>query len=168
MSGVHSARGRGGSWVHPSPARTVTCGGSPPVTTPAGGTAKSDSIPFAVQALSDVAISFYLPQQTANATGHQLGEQTNYISPGDVAGNATLASPQTTGSYYFLANLDVQNPAAEGAVVTLAASITDGIASAADANRPEPTDLADRRNPPGPPPGPLNQGITRTPLLSDS
>ncbi len=167
ISDVHVAQRTSGSSVDPGTDRTVTFGGSPSVTIPVGGTAKSDSVPFAVQALSDVAISFYLPQQTANATGHQLGEQTNYISPGDVAGNATLASPQTTGSYYFLANLDVQNPAAEGAVVTLGASITDGIASAADANRRWPNDLAVRLNQAGATAGVLNEGISGNSLLRD-
>jgi hypothetical protein len=61
---------------------------------------------------------------------------------GDVSGNASLSGAQTTGSYYFLTNLDVQNSAAQGAVVTLGASITDGVASATDDNRRWPNDLA--------------------------
>src|SRR5262249_12681746 len=80
------------------------------VAIPAGGLAVSDPAAFSVPALSDVAVSFYLPQPTGPATFHQQGTQTNYIASGDVAGNASLGNPQTTGSYYLLANLDVQNP----------------------------------------------------------
>ena len=76
--------------------------------------AVSDSIAFTVTALSDVAVSFYLPQPTGPATYHQQGTQTNYVAAGDVSGNATLSGAATTGSYSFLTNLDVQNAAAAG------------------------------------------------------
>jgi lysophospholipase L1-like esterase len=167
ISDVHIAQQTSGSSVDPSTDRTVTFGGSPSVTIPAGGTAKSDSIPFAVQALSNVAISFYLPDQTANATGHESAQETSYISQGDVAGNATLDNPQTTNDYDFLANLDVQNPAAEGAVVALGASITDGVTSPPDANLRWTDDLAVRLNQAGKTVGVLNEGISGNSLLSD-
>jgi lysophospholipase L1-like esterase len=167
ITDVHVARRTNGSSVDPSTDQRVTFGGSTTVTMAAGSKAVSDSVPFAVSALSDVAVSFYLPQQVSNATQHQLGEQTNYLSPGDVAGNASLSSPQTNGSYTFLANLDVLNSAAQGAVATLGASITDGVAAAADANRRWPNDLAVRLNASGRTVGVLNQGISGNALLHD-
>jgi lysophospholipase L1-like esterase len=167
ITDVHVARRTNGSSVDPSTDQRVTFGGSTTVTMAAGSKAVSDSVPFAVSALSDVAVSFYLPQQVSNATQHQLGEQTNYLSPGDVAGNASLSNPQTNGSYTFLANLDVLNSAAQGAVATLGASITDGVAAAADANRRWPNDLAVRLNASGRTVGVLNQGISGNALLHD-
>jgi lysophospholipase L1-like esterase len=167
ITDVHVARRTSGSSVDPSTDQRVTFGGSTTVTVAAGSKAVSDSVPFAVSALSDVAVSFYLPQQVSNATQHQLGEQTNYLSPGDVAGNASLSNPQTNGSYTFLANLDVLNSAAQGAVATLGASITDGVAAAADANRRWPNDLAVRLNASGRTVGVLNQGISGNALLHD-
>jgi lysophospholipase L1-like esterase len=167
ITDVHVARRTSGPSVDAGTDRAVTFGGSTSVTIPAGAKAVSDSVAFPVAALSDVAVSFYLPQQVTNATQHQLAQQTNYVAGGDVAGNATLSGAQTNGSYTFLADLDVQNSAAEGAVATLGASITDGIASAGDANRRWPNDLAVRLNQAGRTIGVLNQGISGNSLLHD-
>jgi lysophospholipase L1-like esterase len=167
IADIHIARRTSGPSIDSSTAKTVTFSGATSVTIAAGQKAVSDSIAFSVAALSDVTVSFYLPQQVTNATQHQLGEQTNYIVAGDVAGNATLSNPQTNGSYTFLAGLDVENMAATGAVVTLGASITDGIASAGDANRRWPNDLAVRLNQSGRTVGVLNEGISGNALLHD-
>lgn len=132
-----------------------------------GAFAVSDTAAFTVSALSDVAVSFYLPNATGAATYHQQGTQTNYVASGDVSGSATLSGAATTGSYAFLTNLDVQNPAAQGSVVTLGASITDGVASAQDSNRRWPNDLARRLSDAGRTVGVLNQGISGNDLLTD-
>jgi lysophospholipase L1-like esterase len=168
ITDVHIARRTSGSAVDLTTDHKVTfAGGSASTTIAVGATAVSDSIAFSVPALSDVAVSFYLPQGTGPATSHQLSEQTNYVAGGDVAGNGTLSGPQTNGSYYFLANLDVQNAAAEGAVATLGASITDGVASSSDNNRRWPNDLATRLNQAGRTIGVLDQGISGNRLLAD-
>ena len=164
---VHIAQRSSGSSITASSDRTVTFGGQTSITIAAGALAISDSIAFPVQALSDVTISCYLPQSTGPATSHQQGTQTNYIAAGDVSGNATLNGPQTTGSYFFLTNLDVQNSASFGAVVTLGASITDGVASSQDSNRRWPNDLATRLVNSGRTVGVINQGISGNDLLSD-
>ncbi|MEV5750461.1 SGNH/GDSL hydrolase family protein [Actinoallomurus sp. NPDC052308] len=167
ISDVHIAQSTSGSSISTNTDKQVTFGGQSSVTIPAGVTAVSDSIPFAVTALSNVAVSVYLPQATGPATGHSQGTQTNYIAGGDVSGSATLSGAQTTGSYAFLANLDVQNSAAQGAVVTLGASITDGVASGTNDNRRWPNDLAQRLNASGRTIGVLNQGISGNQLLKD-
>jgi lysophospholipase L1-like esterase len=165
---VHIAQRTSGSSIATSSDRVVTFGGSSQVTIPAGGLAVSDSVAFAVSALSDVAVSLFLPQATGPATSHGQGSQTNYIASGDVSGSATLSGAGTTGSYFFLMNLDVQNTSSAGAVVTLGASITDGFASTANANRRWPNDLAVRLVNAGLVVGVLNQGINGNRLLADS
>ena len=169
ISDVHIAQRTSGSSIDAATDQKVTFGGSASVTIAAGAKVASDSVAFPVKALSDVAISFYLPQPTGTVTEHQLGQQTNYYTPGggDLAANPTLAGPQTYSSYTFLANLDVQNSAATGAVVALGASITDGIDSAADANRRWTNDLAVRLNAAGANVGVINQGISGNALLHD-
>jgi len=164
---VHIAQRTSGSSIATNTDRVVTFGGQSQTTIAAGGLAVSDSIDFAVAALSDVAVSIYLPQPTGPATTHQQGTQTNYIASGDVSGNATLSGAGTTGSYFFLVNLDVQNAASSGAVATLGASITDGVASSQDANRRWPNDLAVRLVNAGVVVGVLNQGISGNRLLAD-
>lgn len=167
IADVHIAQRSSGSSIVAGSDVAVTFGGQSSVTIAVGSVGVSDSIAFPVSALSDVAVSFYLPNSTNAATSHQLGEQTNYVASGDVSGDTTLASPQTNGSYYFLVNLDVQNAAATGAVVTLGASITDGYASTQDQNDRWPNDLAARIADAGLAVGVLNQGISGNDLLSD-
>ncbi len=166
ISDVHIARRTSGSSIDAGSDRKVTFGGAASVTIPVGGTAVSDGASFTVDALADVAVSFFLPQQTGDATAHSnYGVQTNYFASGDVAGNATLADPQNMGDYFFLANLDVQNAAAEGAVVALGASITDGYGTTPDANRRWTNDLAVRLHQAGRTIGVLNQGISGNGML---
>ena len=164
---VHIAQPTSGSSINSSSDRVVTFGGQSQVTIPAGGLAVSDAVAFAVSALSDVAVSFFLPQATGPATSHGQGSQTNYIASGDVSGSATLPGAGTAGSYFFLVNLDVQNTSSLGAVVTLGASITDGFASTSNANRRWPNDLAVRLVNAGAMVGVLNQGINGNRLLAD-
>jgi lysophospholipase L1-like esterase len=167
IADIHIAQRSTGSSIVAGSDVPVTFGGQPSTTVAVGDLAVSDSIAFPVTALSDVSISMYIPEPVASATSHQLGLQTNYVASGDVSGDATLTNPQTNGSYYFLVNLDVQNPAATGAVAALGASITDGYTSTSDANERWPNDLASRLLGAGLTVGVLNQGISGNDLLTD-
>jgi lysophospholipase L1-like esterase len=167
VADVHIAQRTSGSAIAAGTDHQITFAGSVSTTIAVGASAVSDAVSFTVPAFSDVAISVYLPQATGPATYHQTGEQTNYIASGDVSANASLTGAQNTGSYYFLTNLDTQDPTAAGAVVTLGASITDGIASAADANHRWPNYLATRLAGSGRKVGVLNQGISGNRLLAD-
>lgn len=167
VSDVHIAQSSGGSSIVTTSDQTVTFGGQTSITIAAGALAVSDQIAFPVSALSNVAISFYLPVATSALTSHQQGTQDNYILSGDGSANASLSGASTTGSYYILCNLDVQNASALGAVATLGASITDGVASSQNSNRRWPNDLAVRIVNSGRIVGVLNQGISGNKLLSD-
>jgi lysophospholipase L1-like esterase len=156
---VHVAQRTSGSAIDPATDKPLMFNGQPDVTIPAGMSATSDGAPFTVKALSDVAVSFYVVSNNG-ATCHQNGFQTNYAADGDTAPNATLAGAQTNSSYYFLSNLDVLNPNAEGAVVTLGASITDGFRAPSDTNQRWPNDLAIRLVMANRVIGVLNQGIS--------
>jgi lysophospholipase L1-like esterase len=156
---VHLAQRITGSSIDPTTDRALSFNGRPDVTIPAALFAVSDGAEFTVKALSDVAVSFYVVSNDG-ATCHQSGFQTNYSVGGNMASSPALAGAQTNGSYYFLSNLDVVNPDAEGAVVALGASITDGYVSPDDANRRWPNDLAVRLGMGGRVIGVLNQGIS--------
>ena len=167
IDNVHVARRTSDSGVDLSTDRVVTFGGQRTVTIPVGSLAVSDSVDLVVPAQADLAVSIYLPQPTGPATYHQTASQTNYVTSGNVSGNATLPGAQQVGSYYFLANLDVQNTASPGAVVTLGASITDGVGSSSNTNRRWPNRLASRLIDSGRAVGVLNQGISGNKLLAD-
>ncbi|RKR36341.1 GDSL-type esterase/lipase family protein [Paraburkholderia sp. BL17N1] len=159
------ARGAGGQKTVVGSDRAVTFDGQPNVTIPVGASVLSDPVAFEVPPLADVAISLYLPVQTApRSTGHVDGLQDVYIAAGDVAADPVFTGGSTFSpggqSYYFLTGLDVLNPAATGAVVTFGASITDGLRSSVNANRRWPNRLAIRLQQAGMTVGVLNQGIS--------
>ena len=167
VDNVHIAEQVAGSQVKLETDQPVTFGGQTAVTIAPGAMAVSDAVDFPLTAFTNVAVSFYLPEATANATFHGQGTQDNYVAAGNVSDAQDLAGATTRGSYYFLTNLDVDAPEAYGAVVTLGASITDGVVSAQNANKRWPNALAVRLADAGKPVGVLNQGISGNKLLQD-
>ena len=59
------------------------------ITVPAGSMVVSDLVALDVPALSDLAISLFLPESTRATTSHILALQTNYVSP--ATGDSTAA-----------------------------------------------------------------------------
>jgi lysophospholipase L1-like esterase len=162
---VHLAQRTVGSAIDPASDTALTFSGQADVSIPKGMFAVSDGVDFAVRALSDVAVSFFVVSDNG-ATCHQSGFQTNYAATGNATSSVTLGGAQTNGSYFFLTNLDVLNPSTEGAVVTMGASITDGYISPSDANRRWPNDLAVRLVNANRLVGVLNQGISGEGVMS--
>lgn len=123
----------------------VTFGGRASVTVGVGATVVSDPIAYTVPALSDLAVSLYLPDSARTSTRHPLGLQTTYVSgTGDFAAASSFPADTTLRSWIFLSGVDVTNASATGAVVTIGNSITDGYASTPDENRRWPDVLAQR------------------------
>ena len=76
--------------VHrPRDRRAADLNGQSSITISAGAYAVSDAAAFAVNPLSDVAVSFFVVSQSGT-TCHQSGFQTNYQANGDVAGDKTI------------------------------------------------------------------------------
>jgi lysophospholipase L1-like esterase len=167
VSDVQIAEAGSGSSIVAGTDHPVTFGGSSSVSIPAGGTGISDTVNFAVPALTGIAISFYLPDNTGASTFHQYSMATSYVASGDVSGAAGFTNPETENNYYFLSSLDVQNPNSEGSVVALGASITDGYNSTVDADDRWTDTLASRLDAAGDTVGVLNEGIAGNRLLVD-
>ena len=145
VADVHVAVSAGGSSIKAGTDQAVTFGGAASIRLAPGAEIYSDAVSLAVAPLSDLAISFFLPNQVMRTeTYHQLGLQTNYLVNGDQAGAATLSDATKLNSWYFLDGVDV--PAVEGsrAVVTVGDSITDGALSTPDTNQRWPDLLAAR------------------------
>src|SRR5260370_1447257 len=104
MGAVPLAQRTTGSSIDPATDKALTFNGQPDVTIPAGMYAVSDGATFAVKALSDVAVSFYVVSNNGG-TCHQSGFQTNYSVAGNMVTSATLVGAQTNRSYDFLSNL---------------------------------------------------------------
>jgi lysophospholipase L1-like esterase len=153
--------------------RVLTFGGKRTITIPPGADAVSDAATMGVPALTDIAVSIYLPHRTGPATYHSLAEQTNYISgAGNFAGQVSGAAFTTVSrSLYYLDSVEVLTPGvARSAVVAFGDSITDGYGSQADANGRWPNELA-RRLSAGKTSeqlGVLDEGISGNRVLNDS
>jgi len=167
VQNVHLAKHKRSGVIDASTDRTATFRGDTSVTIAPGSTAVSDPIGFAAAAETEIAVSAYLPRSTGPATRHSLANRNNYVTWGDQSDAANLTDAKPIDSYYFLAGLDVRNPAAAGAVVTLGASITDGFGSAFGGNRRWPDVLAARLNDSGRTVGVLNAGIKGNMLTKD-
>ena len=170
---VDVALERSGARLQSGSDHVLTFGGKRAITIPPGADVVSDASTMDVPALTDLAVSIYLPGQTGPATYHSLAEQTNYISTaGNFAGQASGAAFTTTSqSWYYLDNVNVFAPGtAKSAVVTLGDSITDGFQSQANANARWPNDLA-RRLVAANPSNPLSvvdEGISGNRVLNNS
>jgi lysophospholipase L1-like esterase len=156
---VHVAVRTTGSSIDVATDKALTFNGQPEVTVPARMFAESDGVVFEVKPLSDVAISFFVVA-SSGGTCHAAAWQTNYSVAGNMVSAATMAGAQTSASWSYVLNLDVLNPAAEGSVVTLGASITDGFYAGTDVNKRWPNFLAARIVMANRVIGVLNQGIS--------
>jgi lysophospholipase L1-like esterase len=165
IADVHVAKSAGGSSTTAGTDKQLTFGGQTSVTIAAGGLAVSDAATYTVDALANLAVSFYVNSTSGPSTAHFQATQDNFIASGDVSANTSI-SASTVGNYFYLMNVDVMNPNAEGAVVTLGASITDGVGSSQNNNRRWPNDLAVRLSQAGRTVGVLNQGISGNGLVT--
>jgi lysophospholipase L1-like esterase len=125
--------------------RTLTFGGSGSVTIPPGAPVVSDSVKLDVPALSDLAVSLYLPGPTGQATWHAAALATNYVSgPGDLTAAADMPADHTVTSWFYLTDVEVRESKDASAVITFGDSITDGTRSTPDTNHRWPNLLAER------------------------
>jgi lysophospholipase L1-like esterase len=145
ISDAHVALSAGGAAIKDGTDHALTFGGAAGIRIPPGAAVFSDPVALAVPPLSDLAISFFVPNQILRAeTYHAFADQDNFAADGDVSSAATLPLPSTFQSWYFLSGVDVLAADGSRAIVTLGDSITDGAHSTANANRRWPDVLAAR------------------------
>jgi lysophospholipase L1-like esterase len=155
-----------GATIAPGTDRVLTFSGNPGIVIPPGAPVLSDPVDLHVAALSDLAVSLYLPGAASGTTVHGMGLQTHYASqPGDFTGAATLPVQRTFTQLPFLTAVDVQGAAGRAAIVTLGDSITDGNEGTVDANRRWPDWLARRLQGRV---GVVNRGISGNQLLNNT
>lgn len=142
IGSAHIGVCQGGASIAQGTDRTLTFGGARSVNIAPGTLVLSDPVDLDVPAMSDLAVSLYLPGEVQASTVHASAFQTSYVSlPGNFADSATLPTERTINSWPFLTEVDVNRPDA-AAIVTLGDSITDGSAASVDANHRWPDLLA--------------------------
>ncbi|MFI1724037.1 SGNH/GDSL hydrolase family protein [Streptomyces sp. NPDC020489] len=116
--------------------RRLTFGGSTTVVVPAGGQVMSDAVRIAIAHGSDVLVTTYSPTPSGPVTYHPHARQISYVADGDLTEDVTgTAYTEQTPYWRYLTALDVLSNEAEGTVVALGDSLTDGITSTEGANR---------------------------------
>jgi lysophospholipase L1-like esterase len=166
---VHVALRASGSGIVPGSDRTVSFNGRSSVSVPANALMLSDPVKLNLPAGGDLAISIFVPKQTAGAGVHYAAQQTAYIVTGDLTRATSFDNPATVPSWVFLTGVDVMAPQAAATVVAFGDSITDGARSTVDANHRWPDILSARLLAAhGRPLGVLDAGIGGNRILHDA
>ncbi|MFI8945015.1 SGNH/GDSL hydrolase family protein [Streptomyces sp. NPDC053750] len=125
--------------------RRLTFAGSPRVVIPAGGQVMSDIARITVPYGADVLVTTYSPVPSGPVTLHPRAQQTSYLAVGDRVADVTAVAYTTETPYWrYLTALDVLSHEADGTVVAIGDSITDGFGSEINANRRWTDVLAER------------------------
>ena len=166
IGAAHIALRDTGAAIVPGSDRTLTFSTPSSITIPPGATVLSDPVDLDVPALTDLAVSIFVPESTGPATWHNLARQTSYISPpGDFTASALMPVASTTQAWFWLAGVEVMASTQTGAIVILGDSITDE--SAPDTNNRWPDHLALRLMAQPDKMGVLNKGIAGNKVLHD-
>jgi lysophospholipase L1-like esterase len=173
IGGAHIALRTAAAEIDPRSDRMLEFQGKSSTTVAAGSMVVSDSVELDVPALSDLAVSFFLPQRTEAKTSHSMAKQTSYVSPetGDSTAAVKFPVAKAIHSWPFLTGLDVEASPGAAAIVAFGSSLTDGDGTTVDTNGRWPDVLAARlqkRAGGKAGIGVLNEGIIGNRLLHDS
>jgi lysophospholipase L1-like esterase len=173
IGGAHIARRTAAADIDPASDRTLRFHGRSSTTVPARSMVVSDPVELDVPALSDLAISLFLPQHAEANTSHSMAKQTSYVSPetGDSTAEVKFPIAKTIHTWPFLTGVDVAASPRGAAIVAFGSSLTDGDGTTLDTNRRWPDVLAERlqKDAGGKAEvGVLNEGIIGNRLLNDS
>ncbi|MEV4435236.1 SGNH/GDSL hydrolase family protein [Streptomyces sp. NPDC049585] len=152
----------------PGSVRALTFGGRTSVTIPAGRAAVSDPVRLAVGYPADLLVSTYSPSPSGPVTLHPHARQLSFLAAGDHTQDGDgSAYTVPTPFWRYVTAVDVRSTEAQGAVVALGDSITDGVSATVGADRRW-TDFLARRlhtEPGAPRYGVLNEGISGNRVL---
>jgi lysophospholipase L1-like esterase len=124
IGAAHVAVAGSGSSIVPGTDRVLTFGGRTSVTIPAGAPAVSDPVDLQVAAVSDIAVSLYLPSVTKGETTTFI-QGSNYVSSaGDFTGSVDLPGATALGEWPFVSGVSVLTSRPGGAIVAITDSAT--------------------------------------------
>jgi lysophospholipase L1-like esterase len=116
----------------------------PSITIQPGSLVYSDPINIPSKPLSNLTVTFFIPQLPGTLTEHQLASATSFQVMGNKVSEAKLEAPIRVTSWEYLNGIDVLTSEKNSAIVTVGDSITDGAYSTIDGNARWPDILAER------------------------
>lgn len=142
LSAARLAVSLGDGAMDPASEREILFAGQPGVTIPAGGAVLSDPFSFALEPLSDLALTIRFGALSDEViTGHPGSRTTSYLAEGDAVSAPAIPDAVRTDHWYLIDRIDVAR--GEGAaVVVLGNSITDGRGSGTNRQNRWPDELA--------------------------
>lgn len=148
--------------------RALTFAGGAEAVIPAGGSVVSDAAQLAVPDSADLLVTTYSPTASGPVTYHRDARQISYTARGEHTAQTSGAAFVGQNLYWrYVTGVDVFTRRADGAVVVLGDSITNGVASTVGANRRWTDDLAMRMLNSGLRMGVLNAGLSGNRILLD-
>ena len=158
---VHLALSKGYASIDTSSSVELKFNGDSEVTMDPGTAIYSDPFSFDLKARSDLAITIYFGQTSADVTGHPGSRTTSFIQSGDATSHPDLTGSVKTDHWYTIAGIDVKAPKTAAAIAILGNSITDGRGSGSNKQNRWPDILSEQllANPNTKQLGVLNMGI---------
>jgi lysophospholipase L1-like esterase len=146
LHGVHIARSAklGTAGIVKGTDRALTFSGRREVFVPAGAEFVSDPVALAMPALGHLAISLRFAEAPSRQTGHPGSRATSFLLAGDHLAATGMPGADARVGWFQIAGVDVEAPAAAGAIVILGDSITDGYGVPTDTDQRWPDRLAER------------------------
>ena len=146
FTAVHIARpvSLASAQIDPASDRALTFSGKGDVTVPAGAEYLSDPLPFRVEALASVTITFHLDAPPSGETSHPGSRATTFCLHGDFTGATDLPGAKQVEHWYQVSGVDVSGAGDSAAIVALGDSITDGHAATTNGNDRWTDELAER------------------------
>jgi lysophospholipase L1-like esterase len=142
IGAVHVALRERDSAIIAGTDRAVTFGGKAALSIEPGALVVSDTIALPVPALTELAVSLYLPNETRSVTTHEFALNTTFVAAGNAARAAALPAAATNRTYFWLTGVEVLAAPRVGAIVAFGDSITDGVSTTPGAHRAWPALLA--------------------------
>jgi lysophospholipase L1-like esterase len=172
IGSAHIARRATGADIDPASDRALAFHRHGSITIAARSMVVSDPVDLDFPALSDLAISLFLPETADATTSHLMAKQTSYVASdtGNFTAKASFPAARAIRSWPFLTGVDVDASPGAAAIVALGSSLTDGDGSTTDTNRRLPDILAERlqKETHRAKLAVLNEGIIGNRLLKDS
>lgn len=169
IDAVTIARRTTGSAIDPAAMASILFNGQPGATIAPGAWVLSDPVSLTVPANSDLAVSLYAAAPTPVTTLHDMQRGALYAAPGDLTHASALPeTPIDLGigdAMPWLAEVEVADSAATGAVIAFGDSITDGYGIDPDSGGTWPQVLSARFAAAGIPLSVVNAGISGNRLL---
>jgi lysophospholipase L1-like esterase len=124
VGAAHVALSSGGSTIVAGTDRALTFGGRTSVSIPAGAPALSDPVDLEIPAVSDIAVSLYLPTPTAGETTTLFQGSSFVSSAGNFAAAGDLPGATPLAEWPFVSGVSVSIKKPGGTVVAITDSAT--------------------------------------------